>query len=175
LVSFAFALSIAYAEIEKFAIPGEKGMSFHWWPKLPPIKGWHQDRDHSFNYSINALAPDGSTFANAETVIYAKAVYKPRQPESKSLEMFIQNDNRGFLAKGSDITIQEVAPLTTAGGRTLRSYTFFPKAQGNWERVSYGEEGEFYLVFTVSSRSPAAYKEAVKAYVELIGSYKEKP
>ena len=167
--------SLAFAEIEKFAIPGDRGMSFHWWPKLAPVDGWQQDREHSLHYSVNALAPDGFTFANAPTVMYARALYKPRAPEVKSLEILIENDKRDFLANTPDIRIEEVDSLVTADGKRLRSFTFFPKEKGNWEQVSYGEEGEFYLMFTISSRSLSGYKEALGAYKQLIGREKENP
>ena len=67
---FLVASSAAQAEIEKIAIPGEKGFSFYWWPKLTSVDGRHQDRAHSFFYGSNALAPDGFTFKNAESVNY---------------------------------------------------------------------------------------------------------
>jgi hypothetical protein len=175
VLALGLALRVAHAEIEKVAIPAAKGKSFHWWPKLRPLKGWRHDHDESLHYGINALVPDGSTFADAETVMYAKAVYKPQRPESKTLERFIESDKKASLSRSPDIVIQEGAALSTADGRKLRSFTFFPRRSGNWERVSYGEEGDFYLVFAVSSRSLADYKAAEKAYVQLIRSYKEKP
>ena len=165
----------AHAEMEKFFVPSEGAMCFYWWPKLPKIKGWHHERDFSFSYSVNALAPDGFTFANAETVMYVKALYKPRIPETKSLNMLIESDKKDFIASGQNTTISEVAPLTTADGKQLRSFTFSPKQQGNWEQVSYGEEGDYYLIFTVSSRTSTGFKKAVGIYRQLIGQYKEKP
>lgn len=169
----ALSISVAHAEIEKIAIPSENGFSFYWWPKLPPIDGWHQDQEYSFFYSSNALAPDGFTFKNAETVMYARAIYKPRQPDVKSLEMLIANDKKDFLTNAPGIVIREVSPLVTADGLKLRSLTFFPAGSGNWERVSYGEEGEFYLVFTLSSRSESGFKAAVRTYEKLVSRYKK--
>ena len=140
---------------------------------MASLDGWHQDREHSFFYSANALAPDGFTFKNAESVIYARALFKPRTPEIKSLETLIENDREDFEANVPGVSIQEVAPLSTADGQKLRSFTFFPTKDGNWERVSYGEEGEFYLVFTVSSRSQSGFNSAVVAYEKLIAGYKK--
>jgi hypothetical protein len=77
------------AEIEKPAEVCDTGICLHWWPKLSLVAGWHQDSGSSKQYGVNAQAPDGYTFSNAETVIYAKAAYKPRIPKTKSLEMFI--------------------------------------------------------------------------------------
>jgi hypothetical protein len=173
LLTAFFMSSFAYAEIEKIAIPSGKGLSFYWWPKLASLDGWHQDREHSYFYSANALAPDGFTFKDAESVIYARALFKPRTPTIKSLEALIENDKKDFAANVHGVSIQEVAPLFTADGQKLRSFTFFPTSGGNWERVSYGEEGEFYLIFTISSRSQSGFNAAVVAYEKLIAGYKK--
>ena len=163
------------AEIYKAAIPSESGMKFYWWPVLPEIKGWHHDRKFSLRYSSNAQAPDGFTFANAETVIYAKAIFKPRRKNIKSLNELIESDKNDFLNNTKDLKIKEVDPLTTSDGKKLKSFTFTPKVKGNWERVSYGEEGEFYLIFTISSRSKNGYSESLKYYEQFISKYKQKP
>lgn len=169
------APSPGLAEIEKTAIPGPDGLRLYWWPKLPPIQGWHQDHEYSRHYSANALAPDGRTFADAETVIYATALYKPREPDTTSIEVLIEHDCKRFAGDGNGIEISEVGILATADGKRLRSFTFFPKTNGNWERVTYGEEGDYYLIFAISSRSFAGYKAALPAYEYLISRYKEAP
>jgi len=164
----------AQAEIEKIALPCETGLCLFWWPKLPPLKGWHQDMDQSYHYGINALAPDGSSFAQAEAVMYAKANYKPRDPDTKTIEMFIDNDRKEFLDAVPDITIKEVDGLISGDGGKFRSFTFSPKEKGNWEQVAYGEEGEYFLVFTLSSRSKEAFDRTQGAYRDLIAHYKKK-
>ena len=179
LTSIGFALFLlapgAIAEIEKTAVPCETGMCLFWWPKLAPIPGWHQDLEQSDNYGINALAPDGATFADAEVVMYARASFKPRMPEVTSLEMLMENDRKDFTANTPGVRIEEAKALHTADKKKLKSRTFLPTQGGNWERVAYGEEGEFYLVFTLSSRTKTAYEKAIPAYEALIRSYKEKP
>ncbi len=174
LIGALLATSVAaHAEIEKVAVANDSGFSVYWWPKLPPVEGWHQEREQSFFYGANVLAPDGFTFKDAESVMYATAIYKPRVPEVKSLDMLIAKDRKDFEASASGVSIQEVTSLRTADGQNLRSFTFFPAGQGNWERVSYGEEGDFYLIFTVRSRSLAGYKSAVTAYEKLVADYKK--
>ena len=162
------------AEIEKLAQVCDSGICFFWWPKLPQIKGWHQDKDESYQYSVNALAPDGFTFVNAKAVIYAGATYKPRVPETKSLSMFIEDDTRHFVASRPGIAITEVDAVTTGDGQKMRSFTFIPKSKGDWEHVSYGEEGDYYLVFTLSARSREAFESAQGAYRDLIARYKSR-
>lgn len=173
LLLLLFASS-ARAEIEKLALTCEQGICMYWWPKLPAVKGWHHDREHSFTYSANAQAPDGYSFADAESVIYAKAVYKAREPETKSLAMLIKNDKKEFLSRDPRLVISEVESLLTSDGKSMKSYTFFPKEKGNWERVTYGEEGDFYLIFTLSLRSKEAYQRALNAYEQFVNGYRTK-
>jgi hypothetical protein len=165
----------ARAEIEKSAVQCETGFCFYWWPKLPEVRGWHQDKDQSYHYNMNALAPDGSSFVNAEVVMYASAIYKPRIPETKSLEMFISDDRKHFIASDPRIAITEVTELVTGDGKKCHSFTFFPKSNGNWEEVTYGEEGEYYLTFVLSSRSREGFDKTQDAYLQLITRYKVNP
>ena len=170
---FTLLLSMtARGEIEKIAAPCDTGICFYWWPKFAHLKGWHQDKDQSYYYRINALAPDGSSFANAEAVMYAEATYKPRVPETKSLDMFIADDRKHFLVSDPLIAITEVTGLMTGDGKKLRSFTFIPQSKGNWEAVSYGEEGEYYLTFVVSSRSKGSFDKTQDAYHQLVANYK---
>lgn len=175
ITSLLLTSATAFAEIEKFAIPGEKGMAFHWWPKLRPLAGWTQDKDFSFKYSINALAPTGASFADSETVMYAKAIYKPRVPDVKSLTALIESDKKDFVTKVPGVTIQDAKALITGDGKNVVSLTYAPRSKGNWERVSYLEEGDFYLIFTVSSRTENGFLATIKAYEKLISQYREKP
>lgn len=101
----------ANPEIEKVAEACEKGICLHWWPRLPLVEGWHQDPEASKHYSVNAQAPDGQTFYDSEVVIYAKAVYKPRTPDTKSLEKLIADDKTAFLDADPEIVMAEVDPL----------------------------------------------------------------
>jgi hypothetical protein len=165
----------AVAEIEKIAIPGEKGICFYWWPKLLPLPGWQQDRGYSLENSVNALAPVGETFSNAETVMYANAIFKPRIPDLKSLKMLIESDKSDFLKNFPGVVIQDAPTLFSADGRGLISLTYTPTTTGNWERVSYLEEKEYYLIFTISSRTKMGFEESMKAYEMLIFQYSENP
>jgi len=163
------------AEIEKVAVPCEQKLCFYWWPKLVAVKGWHHDREHSYLYTVNAQAPDGYSFANAVSVIYAKALYKPRIPKTTSLEMLIKDDKEQFVSRDPTIAVSEVEALVTGDGQILKSFTFFPKEKGNWEQVSYGEEDDFYLIFTVSSRTKEGFTKTLDAYKQFIIRYTEKP
>lgn len=178
LISIVFLLTlstVSHGEIEKFASPCETSICFHWWPKLPIISGWHQDKEQSFSNSINAQAPEGFTFSNAETVIYAKAIYKPREPKLTSLEELINRDINDFKTQDPTINVSNPTEINTKGNIPLKSFSFSPMQNGNWEQVTYGEEGDFYLIFTISSRSKQGYDKSINDYRKFINEYTINP
>lgn len=162
----------ALAEIVRTAEPSAKGLALHWWPKLRPLAGWQQDLGMSRKYNVNALAPKGSTFAQAETVMYAKASYKKEQ-DSQTINRFIEADKSQFKKDFPGTEVRELDSITDADNRALRCFDFVPAKKGNWERVAYLEEGDFYLVFTVSSRNRAGFVKSLPAFVRLVNSYKK--
>lgn len=169
----ALAPGASHAEIERLVLPCEQKICFQWWPKLAAVEGWHHDRDSSLKYSYNAQVPDGSTFENADTVIYAKALLKPSVPELTTLEMVIENDQQKFVGSNHRIEVNEAPSLTTSDGKKLKSFTFHSLRQGTWDRVTYGEDERFYLIFTLSAGSDEGYQKALPAYEQFITRYKD--
>ncbi len=171
-IVFVAASATASAEIEKVAVPADNGLKLYWWPKLPDSNGWHFDREASYRYGFAAWAPDNSTFADADTVIYARAIYKARDPDTKSLDQLIQQDKQQFLAKSPGARVEPAPSLPTADGRSFRSQTFSPSSGGPWDRAAYGEEGDYYLMFIVSARSQPGYQKAMPTFEAMIARYK---
>jgi hypothetical protein len=163
----------AHAEMEKIAIICDNGICPHWWPKLAVPAGWQHDEDASVDNNINALAPEGESFDDAVTVMYANAVYKPRVPELKTLAAFVAEDQAGLLKKWPDTSITHASALHTRDGKTAESWQIEPQADGSWERVAYLEEGEYYLVFVASTQTPEGLKKVMPTFESLVEDYKE--
>ncbi|MEZ4334945.1 MAG: hypothetical protein R3F35_24570 [Myxococcota bacterium] len=51
--------------------------------------------------------------------------------------------------------------------------TFFPTAKGTWERVAYGEEPDYDLVFAISARSSTGYEANVASFEDMVRAYRE--
>ncbi len=177
IFSILFSLS-AEAEIYREAkVCNESGkICFYWWPKLKAVPGWEQDIPHSYHYRMNTQAPAGFSFANAEAVIYARAVYKPEQPDAKTLDAFIANDKADFLSHDPSLSITRSETLKDKKGRSFISYQFKPSGKGNWEQIAYSEEvdgdnNEYYLVFVLSSRTESGYKASLDAFNQFVTSY----
>lgn len=176
LVFMVASVSLVNAEsadprMEKVAVPTGNKIQLFYWPRLGAIDGWHHDRPTSIRARVNMLIPDGFNFSNAESLMYARALFKPQARDIHSLEDFVQTNIEEFRKNKPGFTIEEVAPIPTGVGSEIRSVTYFPKSSGDWERVAYAEDGRYYILFVISSRSEAGYEKALPAYRSMIASY----
>lgn len=133
LVACIASSASASAEVEKVAFSCGPEICFRWWPKVTLVAGWQHDRDHSLHYNFNALSPSGSSFATAETVMYANAIYKPRVPEDKTLGAFINGDIERFKQESPGLVVKPTAKLLTADGKSAVVYSLQPKKVGQEE------------------------------------------
>jgi hypothetical protein len=163
----------AMAEVEKNAVSGAQGIELFWWPRLPAVAGWDHDRPASLQYGANMLVPRGKSFGEAEAVIYGKALYKPRAPQIASLGALIERDRKDFADQPGGVLVHESARLYSADAHPLSCLIFEPTSGGNWERVCYLEEGDYYLLFTLSSRSRAGFEASMKTFVDVIAHYRQ--
>ena len=166
----------AYSAIETVETPSSAGTVRQWWPKVTPPKGWQHDREHSLAYGINAMAPEGSHFGDAETVMYAKAMYRPREVQLKDVDALIDRDRRKALIQDPPRKSAAAPPLKTADGTSLKTWSYIPaRSEGNWERVAYGQEGDYFILFAVSSRSKKGYEAARASFEQMVRAYKANP
>jgi hypothetical protein len=172
-LSFLLIAPAAFAAIEKIATPSDTGIVFQWWPKVTPPQGWHHDEGSSRYFGFNALAPDGSTFSKAETVLYAKASYKPRAPQIKSLAAFVASDIAQLRSSEPGISITPEPAIHARNGLLFEVVRFEPGKVGTgaWERVAYGEDGEYFLTFAVSSHSARGLRSSAKVFRTLLNGY----
>jgi hypothetical protein len=161
------------ADIYKLAVPTDQGIQFYWWPIVPSIDGWTHDEGASRAHGVNALVPAGQTFSGAPAIIYARAMYKPRIPEVKSLGQLITDDIATFKQDFPGVAVDKLSAIRDGDGRSHPYYSFNPKGNGSWELVAYGEEGDFYLIFTLSGQSKAARDAARSAFEKLVSRYRE--
>ena len=151
-------------------------MCFFWWPILPEVPGWQQDLQSSYAYRINAQAPVGYSFGNADAVIYANAIFKEGQPESSNLNEFIENDQNGFQERDPNMEIQFLGEENSKSGFSFKLYYLPPSSQGNWEIVAYSEEtdrdgNQYFLVFVISSRTESALAEHRASFYDFVQNY----
>lgn len=173
LLAFVAGPMPGRAEVEKNAVSGAQGIELFWWPRLPAVEGWEHDRPASLQYGANMLVPRGKAFGAAEAVIYAKALYKPRAPQIASLDALVERDRQEFGGPGGGLLVHDSSRLYSADAHPLPCLLFEPVSGGNWERVCYLEEGDYYLLFTLSSRSRAGFESSMKTFVEVVTHYRQ--
>jgi hypothetical protein len=169
---------VACAEIYKLAVPGDNGMKLYWWPQLQPPDGWVHDEQASRATDSNMLVPKGQSFSQSPAVVYGEALYKPQKPETHSLDQLIGDDKRDFQQHFPGIVISPLPDIKDGDGRSFKCLSYSPpagKMNASWEWTAYGEEGDFYLIFTVSAHTQSALQAALPAFNRLIASYKEAP
>lgn len=176
-ILLAFASLAAFGGIDKVAVPTRSGLKLMWWPEVAPPEGWHFDRGSSYYFAFNAMAPDGSTFSKAGTVMYAKAAYKPRWPEIKTLDAYIHNDTVFFKQHDPGVVVVHEQTFRTKDGQSFEVVFYHPRpgGTGNWERVAYGEEDQYFLTFVISSRTQQGLKAAMPAFTSMLSSYRAGP
>jgi hypothetical protein len=171
IVVSAFLAGSAIADVEKIAQHCGQQICFRWWPRVEPPAGWRHEREVSLHYNFNALSPVGSDFSSAETVMYANAILRSGTPSEKTLAAFVEIDIQKFKDDNPGLAVDALPPLKTADGKTARVFSLKPSRQGQWERVAYVEEGEYYLVFVASSRTESGLLGVSKAHESLVSNY----
>lgn len=170
LILISTALS---AEPLKPFIPAEPTMQGFWWPVYIDASGAQQESFYGLPLGDYPTAADGALLSDIETIIYARALYKPRTPRIKSLGELVEAEKRQFRARNPEVEISAIEPVQAADGETLTSYTYFPRKSGTWERVTYSEEGDFYLLFTIRSQSKLRYQQDLESYLTYIRKYRK--
>lgn len=167
----ALAGSATAAEIVKTEVSTDHGVQVYRWPKLTPPPGWHEDMAQSGAQGVDALAPEGSTFGNAETVIYARAIYKRSEPRIHDLDQLIAEDRHAFRKSDPAVGISQLQPVASRAGVDFKVYSFASEAQPDWEAVAYGENQDYYFLFVISSRTEAGYRANLDTFQSLVGDY----
>lgn len=140
---------LAYAEIYKLAVTEEPGIRFYWWPVVKSPAGWAHDEGASLKSGVNMLVPIGQTFAGAPSVMYARADYKPRISDVHSIQEYVEKDRQELASESPETSITVLEPVKTSDGKVLTVLQYVIPIRKQWEIVAYGEEGEFYLLFTL--------------------------
>jgi hypothetical protein len=183
LVLLLFVSTASSAELYELKYPSDSIFLKNIWVPVLKIDGWHQDKKHTLMLHSNVHVPDGTNYLNTTSFIHANAINKKQHPELISISDFINIYYKEFSSLPPNSVINEVDRIYTADGMQLLSYTVFPTSafsvahakDGLWQRVTYGEEGNFYIVFTLVARTEAAYKSALPTYLQSLSKYSEKP
>ncbi len=128
----------AQGRIVKIVVPEgsrvEDDALFLWWPELPAIEWWQQDREASIARGANVLVPLGADVDAAESLITARAVEK-RLTLCFNLSEFIFYQKRVLLEENDEaIEFIEESTVTTGDGRKLLGFLLVSQKTGAFEQ-----------------------------------------
>jgi hypothetical protein len=173
LVALVFVSTGADAEVTKITVSADSGPHVYWWPALPIPKSWVHDDEVSKERGVNVILPAGKSFDDAPAVIYASADYKPRFPKIHSLAEFIRQDKADIASQSPTAVVSDRADAKTGDGTTLKVMSYALPQKRQWELVAYGEEGDFYILFTVSAATETDLKASEGVFYALLATYRK--
>ena len=122
-------------------------------PELPVPSGWTVDKEASGKVDVVVLVPQGSDYARAEAVIYARAFYNDQKD---TVDKRAAKSNRDWMNKVKDAKItrlEDVAGTEPGVPFQLFQYSNPGEAYQSAEIVAFGEdtdkEGNAYGVQVV--------------------------
>lgn len=174
VIALSLAIPPAEAEIQKFmhvCSRGDQGIklcpSFALALKAP--QGWSEDKAASKLQGVQVMVPSGTTFGNAEALIYVKV--SPQQ-EQQPLADFIRVSQERWRANAPDSRITPLAEIARENGKSpflpFRYETPSLPQQAH-EIVAFGtdtdKDGNGYMLMVVmTGRSKKALEQADKPY-----------
>ncbi len=176
LLALAAALAAAVpasAEVEKSAQAGADGIEMNWWPKLPPLPGWTQDKLASVQYGANVLVPYGKRFEESGVAIYAMAQYRPRLRDIHSLSELMESDRNGYAGLIGSVQIKSSPALVSGDRNPVSCMVVQPVTSGIWERDCYLTEGDYFLTFSLRAQNQGSFGQAMRSFETLISTYRQ--
>lgn len=155
----------AHAEIEKVEMKCEKGPCFKWFPRVAPPRAWHYEEDESVEQGVKVFAPDDM---HSDMRMYTYAIQKADKPALHTLDDVIAHEKENY----KEGRAMEGKPLSTLDGKKLRTFLYATKDEIRWDQATYGEEGQFYVVFAITTTGLYELNRYVNDYSSFVGSYR---
>lgn len=161
-----------FCQLEGHGVMDESinGIRLYQRPVIKIPEGWQEQEEAGQELECLVLVPKKEKKVS-ETMIYAMAIHKDKP--GQSLSSFIEDDIAHFKTNNKKGLVKEADPLKTVKG-LVKVYEFsYPYKEKHFNQaVAYAEDGEYFVTFTLTGKSPAAYKMGKAAFALVLSSYK---
>lgn len=113
--------------------------------------------------------PKGSTFHNAETIMYPNIATKG--PGQKTVNDFMQSDHETFLKHDPGLRYEEAADIPLQNKRIAKIRLFRGVNHGGSEAVAYIDEEKIIALFVMSSKSEEAFNKSIPLFRSAVKTY----
>ena len=133
-------------------------------------EGWIIDREVGKQLGTCCVYyPRGSTWDNAETVMYPNIVTKGS--ERKTLKEFMESDLKKFREHNSAMTYEDAKDVPLEHNRVARVRLFYNVNQGSAEAVAYIDEEKVIALVVLSSKTEKALHESMAMLRSTLRTY----
>jgi len=131
--------------------------------------GWTLDNSAGVSHGLHAVFyPEGSSWSDSPAVMYVNTALRER---GVSLDEFIRDEIRRFGQDFGSIHVETSPSIQTGDGKPTTVRALSDDRRGNRESVAYLEEKKVFVLFVLTSRDEAAYRDAGSAFRALVQSY----
>lgn len=137
---------------------------------LKEPSGWVMDGAAAKPQGLETvLYREGSSWKNADAVMYARVVYKDET--QATVEKVITDDVSDFLKQSPKSKVSELPALATRDKKTAVVKGFYDAANKNHESVAFIDEPKVVVILALSSRDKDEFEKSLPAFKALVGSY----
>ena len=133
-------------------------------------KGWILDQDTGKQIGTCCVYyPHGSTWDNAETVMYPSIVTKG--PGQQTLGEFMKSDLAGFRKHDPAMSYEDAPDIALQHNRVAKVRVFDGVNRGSCEAVAYIDEEKIIALFVVSSKTRKGLEESMPLLRSALQTY----
>jgi hypothetical protein len=137
---------------------------------IDPPHGWVIDREVGKQLGgCCVFYPQGSTWDNAETVMYPNIATKRQGQES--LAEFMQSDLAEFRKQGPEVTYEDAEDVHLKSGRVARVRLFYGVNRGSSEAVAYIDEEKIIALVVLSSKTRKGLNQSMPLLRSALQTY----
>ena len=133
-------------------------------------KGWVIDREAGKRGGTCCVYyPQGSTFNNADTIMYPNIATKGEG--QRTLEEFMKADLARFLEHEPAMRYEDIKDIPLQNERIAKIRLFHGVNRGSSEAVAYVDEEKIISLFVMSSRNEKAFNESMSLFRSAVKTY----
>jgi hypothetical protein len=133
-------------------------------------KGWVLDREVGKRFGTCCVYyPQGSTWDNAETVMYPNIATKG--PSQNTLSEFMESDLASFRKHAPEMTYEDAQDIPLQNKRIAKIRIFRGVNRGSSEAVAYVDEEKIIALLVMSSKTTKGFNESMPLFRSAVQSY----
>jgi hypothetical protein len=145
----------------------EKVTVSYWYPEITHPEGWvHSKKESAYSSTYTLIK-------NSDESVTISAVARERSdtPGLYTLKMYVDAYVSHFAQPDVGSEVRESESIKTSNGSSMRSIYFRDRKTNNFSLEAFGEEGDYYVMFSIESRDELLIERYKKDFIRTVESY----